>query len=170
MVSSPEPSPTLMPAMKKDWIAGGRRRAPRVALIRLLAKHARGRSGTKPPSHSNSWTAYCGSPGRGHESQLRAAARLADARDFAASRFIVRGAFPLQRLAIPVRQLRRRCVGLLQKSQQELVGVACPMHGVVRQNELPESLVVEGVRRGEAGAAVAGRLRISVDIERRAAV
>ena len=29
---------------------------------------------------------------------------------------------PLQRLAIPFRQLRRSCVGSLQKSEQELVG------------------------------------------------
>src|SRR5262245_29437238 len=81
-----------------------------------------------------------------------------------------RGALPLQRLAMPVRQLRRGCGGFLQKSKQELVGVACPTHGVVGENELPESLVVKGVRRGEPGAAVAGRLRISVDEECRAAV
>ena len=69
-----------------------------------------------------------------------------------------RGALPFQRLAIPLRQLRRGCVGFLQKSEQELVGVACLTHRVIGENELPEPLVVEGIRRREPGVAVAGLL------------
>src|SRR5262249_19157221 len=77
---------------------------------------------------------------------------------------------PLQRLAVPIPQLRGGGVGLLQESEQEPVGIVRALHGVVGQDELPEPGVIEGLGAGETRLAVALRLRVGVDEERCAAL
>src|SRR5215211_6462215 len=75
----------------------------------------------------------------------------------------------LQRLSIPAGQVGRRCVGLLQEGEQQRVRIARLAHRVIRQDKLPETAVVEGFGRAQPRVA-AGRLRIGINVECRAAI
>ena len=61
-------------------------------------------------------------------------------------------------------------IGFLEKPEQQRVGIARLAHLVVGQDELAEVFVVKGTGRAQGRVTVAGRFRIGVDIERRAAV
>src|SRR5580698_2895223 len=76
----------------------------------------------------------------------------------------------LQRAAVPLRQIGGGFVGVLEEAEQQRVGIAGVAHRLVGQNELPEALVVERVRGAQRRVAVAGRLRIGIDVKRGAAV
>src|ERR1700727_1386773 len=73
----------------------------------------------------------------------------------------------LQRFAIPLRQIGGGFVGVLQEAEQQRVGISGVAHRLVRQNELPEVFVVERVRGAQRRVAVAGRLRIGINVKRR---
>src|SRR5690349_18046823 len=62
---------------------------------------------------------------------------------------------PLQRVAVPLGQVGRGCVGLLQESEQKTVRVARRTHGIVWQDELAEAGIVKSIRSAQAALAVA---------------
>src|SRR5215472_8520590 len=66
--------------------------------------------------------------------------------------------------------LRRRLIGFLQKAEQQRIGIARLAYGVIRQDKLAELVVVSRFGGLEPRAAVASRLRIGIDVERRATV
>src|ERR1700731_5245913 len=70
----------------------------------------------------------------------------------------------LQRLAIPFRQIGGGFVGVLQEAEQQRVGIAGEAHRLVRQDELPEVLVVVRGRGAQRRVAVTFRLRIGIDV------
>ena len=80
-----------------------------------------------PPSHGGWWARA--SPPCEPESNLSHHARLA------------RIAF--QRVAIPLRGIRRGLVGALQEIEQRLVGIGDRSHGIVGQDELAECFAEE---------------------------
>src|SRR5262249_43891344 len=99
-----------------------------VRVTRVTGRNDPGMSpGTLRAAHALSFSGALG----------RCAIRAAEATHAAdMRRLLPRAACPLQRLAIPLRQLRRGCVGFLEKSEQELVGVACLTHRVIGEDEL----------------------------------
>ena len=62
---------------------------------------------------------------------------------------------PLKRLPIPLPEFRGRFIGFLKKAQEELVRVGRLTNRLVRQDELPKALVVEGLRRAQRRVAKA---------------
>src|SRR6185437_1685197 len=76
----------------------------------------------------------------------------------------------LQRLAVPLREVRSRGVCFLKEAEQQRIGIGGLPQGIVRQNELTDIGVVKRAGSRQPRVTVTGWLRISIDKKRGAAV
>jgi len=66
---------------------------------------------------------------------------------------------------VPVRTVRRRFVGTLQKLHQDSIGICRPAHLFIGQHELAQRRIEKCLGRGYPVRGVAGRLRIGIAIK-----